>query len=257
MTKRLYLACTLLALLIGTGFTQQRNLTAASDPWPPFVDPASPTEGLAIEVIRAAYATQGYTITVLYMPWARAVAGVAAGIYDLLPTTWKTAERMTSLVFSQPFIYNRIRFIKMKDDSFEFDGISSLDGRVIGVIRGYGYDDAFLNADNYIRVEAADFLTLVNLLLIHRIDLAVEDELVARFIIETNHASALDYLHFAEQALSINPLHLAIGKNNPNHQELLAAFERGMAVIRQNGDFARILEAYRIIDADQAAAADP
>ena len=54
-------------------------ITAAMDPWPPFIDPQHPKEGLGLEVIRAAYKTQGYTVRMEYVPWARAEAGVVDG----------------------------------------------------------------------------------------------------------------------------------------------------------------------------------
>ena len=76
-----------------------KTIVAASDPFPPFVDPNNPTGGLTIEVIRAAYKTQGHDVKVEYVPWARAEAGVASGIYDILPNMWFSEARSKSFLF--------------------------------------------------------------------------------------------------------------------------------------------------------------
>lgn len=227
-------------------FCQARVLTAAADPWPPFVDPASPSEGLTLEIIRAAYRTQGYEIRMYYMPWARAEAGVVAGTYDLLPSTWQTAARHDTLIFSEPYAYNRIKFLKLNTDPFEYNGLESLTGKSIGVIRGYGYDDAFLAARNFTRYEAPDFLSLANMLLAGRIDLTLEDEIVGRVSIANFNPQLLTKLTFTDSALSTKGLHVAIGKRNPRAQELMDAFSRGFALIRSNGEYARIMAKYGI-----------
>lgn len=38
----------------------QKVVTAAADPWPPFVDPENPKEGLSMEIVKEAFKTQGY-----------------------------------------------------------------------------------------------------------------------------------------------------------------------------------------------------
>lgn len=57
-----------LMLMFSFSAFADKTLTAASDPWPPFVDPQHPKEGLSLEIIRAAFQTQGYTIKMEYVP---------------------------------------------------------------------------------------------------------------------------------------------------------------------------------------------
>lgn len=135
-----------------------KTIVAVSDPFPPFVDPNNPTGGLTIEVIRAAYKTQGYDVVVEFVPWARAEAGVESGIYDILPNMWFSESRSKKFLFSNAYVNNTIRFVKRKDDPFVFTGLESLKGKVIGVTRGYAYSDAFKNSKLFQREDANNLL---------------------------------------------------------------------------------------------------
>ncbi len=57
----------------------------------------------ALEIIRAAYKTQGHEVVMEYVPWARAESGVKNGSYDIVPFTWRTDARVKVLLFSTAF----------------------------------------------------------------------------------------------------------------------------------------------------------
>lgn len=100
-------------LLSATGsLTQNKTIVAAADPWPPFVDPSAPQEGLSLEVVRAAFGTQGYTVKMEYVPWANAENKVKEGKYDILPNIWITEERKAYLHYSDPYASNEVKLIK-------------------------------------------------------------------------------------------------------------------------------------------------
>ena len=223
---------------------QGRPVTAVADPWPPYLEEGSAKSGLAADITRAAFATQGYELRVELMPWARAEAGVRSGTYDLLLDTWMTIRRREYLAFSQPYAVSEIKFIKRKGDPFEFMGLNSLRGKTVGTIAGYGYNDAFLDSPLFARDETTDLMSNIRKLLRGRIDLTLEDELVAKSIIAESSPAFLGEIEFTKVALSSNPLYVAPGLANPRHAELIEAFDRGLAAIRENGVYADILERY-------------
>lgn len=218
-------------------------ITAACDPWAPFVDPSEPGEGISLVIIRAAFKTQGYTVEMHYVPWARAEDGVKKGKYDILPPTWMTEARKAFLLFSEPYAVNQIKFIKRADDPFEYEGLESLTGKKIGIVRGYGYGDAFLKADNFVRDEANQFIMNIKKLTSSqkRIDLAIEDEIVARVKIAKEDPELLTKIRFTQNALSTNNLYVASGLANPRHKEIIDAFNKGLAEIKANGTYQEIM----------------
>ena len=223
-----------------------KTIVAASDPYPPFVDPTDPNEGISLVVARAAYKTQGYTVRLEVVPWARAEAFTVDGKYDILPNTWMNEKRKKTLMYSEPYAVNNIKFIKNADDPFEFNGISSLKGKTVGTIRGYGYGDAFQTSTDFIHEDAVDLITNVKKLIGKRFDLTLEDEIVATYIIKKADPSLMSKIKFTENSLSSNNLYVTAGLKNPRCKELIEAFNKGLAEIKANGEFAKIFESYGI-----------
>ncbi len=246
--KKCILAVTMIFLSVVYCGAGEKEISAACDPWPPFVDPGAPREGLSLEIIRAAYATQGYTVKMEYLPWARAEDGVRKGLIDILPPTWITEKRKTYLLFSKPYAVNQIKFIKRMDDPFEYEGIDSLKGKKIGTVRGYGYGDEFLSATHFTREKTNTFINNIRKLThsTRRIDLAIEDEIVARVKIFNADPELLNLVRFTQKPLSSNNLHVASGLANPRHREIIQAFNKGLEAIKSNGTYAKILEKFGI-----------
>ena len=231
-----------------TTWAQERTLIAAADPYPPYVDPQAPGEGLAMEIVRAAYKNQGYTVKLEMMPWVRAEKAVSEGRYDILVDVWRTEARTKELLFSTAYAISKIKFIKRKDNPFEFTGMESLSGKRVGVIRGYGYSDAFNAATHFTRDEVPSMDHNINKLLLKRIDLTLEDENTAKVLIQKLGPKVAQQLDFTANALASNPLYLAAGLKNPRHKEIVEAFNRGLVAIKANGSFLAIEKRYGLVD---------
>ena len=218
------------------------TITAAGDPWPPFLDPDHPQQGVAIAIAREAFKSQGHDLEFTFVPWARAIDGVKTGDYDALIGTWWTEERTAFLKYSEPYLTNQIKFIKRKGDPFEFDGLDSLAGKTVGTVRGYGYGDDFGNADTFTRSPSPRLITNIRKLIHERLDLTLEDELVARSLIGKEDPALMDQIEFTDTALSSQDLHVTSGLANPRHAMVIEAFNKGLETIQENGTFDRILE---------------
>ncbi len=102
-----------------------------------------------------------------------------------------------------------------------------------------------MNDPSFFRPESTDLKQNLQKLQAGRIDLAVEDELVAKSIITEAGMNLADFA-FTNQAISENPLHVTSGKANPRSEELVAAFNKGLAEIKANGTFDKLLADYGI-----------
>jgi len=244
MVRRILLALLVVILSAGFCFAETKTITAASDPWPPFMDPNSPTQGLAMEIVRAAFATQGYEVTMEFMPWARAEDKVKEGEIDILPNTWTTDKRKEYLLFSDPYATNDVKFIKRKGDPFEYDGLDSLAGKTVGIVRGYGYPEEFIKSDGFKRDEATESLTNVKKLVVGRIDLTLEDRIVLIDLLKKKEPKFLEEVEFTKNALTSQTLSVTCGLKNPRCHEIIEAFNKGLAEIKANGKFDEIMKKY-------------
>ncbi len=230
-----------LGLLLLSFSLHAEKIIAAGDPWPPFLDPNQAKKGIIVEIATAAFASQGYELEMHFVPWARAIKGVKNAQYDLLLATWITEERKNFLKFSDTYLSNNLRFIKRKGDKFEYAGIPSLTGKSLGVVRDYGYGDDLLTATNFRRPETKDFISNVRKLVAGRIDLAIEDEIVAKAIILKEQPELMDKIEFVTTPYSTETLHVASGLANAKHQEFIHAFNKGLIEIKNSGEFDRII----------------
>lgn len=237
---RKLLAC--FALLFGSATLHAQTITAAGDPWPPFLDPDHPQQGVAMEIVKAAFASQGHELKFNFVPWQRALDGVREGEYDVLVGAWKTQEREAFLKYSQPYLFNDVKFIKKKGSDFQYSGLESLTGKTVGTVRGYGYGDAFEQASNFKREEAANLMPSILKVIGGRIDLTLEDEVVAKSLISKENPGALEQIEFLSPPLSSNGLHVASGLKNPRNGEIIEAFDKGLQAIKADGTFDAILQ---------------
>lgn len=244
MRRRGFTAVIFLILWCFSASSAERVVTAASDPWPPFTDPDHTNQGLSLEIVRAALGTEGYEVTMRFMPWARAEEGARQGVYDIVPNAWMTAERERFFFFSEPYVENRIVFIRRKGEPFKYDGLESLKGFVVGVIRGYGYEESFLQASGFVREEASDFLTNIRKLLAGRIDMTLEDEMVARRLLADGEGEYAERIEFVAEPLVVKKLYVVCGLSNPRHREIIEAFNRGLRSIRADGTYDKIIFSY-------------
>lgn len=242
--KKLVLLMIAIILFVALSIAQAKIVTSSCDPWPPFVDPDHPKLGLSIEIVREAFKTQGYKLKHEFKPWARAEDGVKKGKYDILPNTWKTDKRLKYLKYSNPYATNKIKFVSRKGDTFEYKGLKSLKGKKIGVIRGYGYGDVFMKARGYKLYPLADFIQNVKKLNLKRIDLTLEDEIVARNLISKKDPELIKGIRFTKNALSSNDLYVTCGLANPRHKEIINAFNKGLKKIKANGTLKKIFKSY-------------
>ncbi|OZG74381.1 hypothetical protein BTA51_05060 [Hahella sp. CCB-MM4] len=239
MAKRILL---IILSLFATLANAEQLLVGAEHSWPPFIGRDLKKEGLATEIVRQALKTQGYEFQMKWLPWNRAIQGVSDLKYDVVPGAWYTDERNKEFIFSDPYLSNRIVFIKRVDDPFEYEGLESLTGKNIGTIKEYGYLESFMTADSFSRKEARRLYINLLRLTQKKIDLALEDEIVARSIIREQASSLKDDITFTQNALSTNDLHLIISRKHPKGQEIIKAFNQGLATIKNNGTYDRIFE---------------
>ena len=220
-----------------------KTITAAVPTWAPCVQAGEEMLGVSVEIVTEAFKTQGYRVDLKLMPWSRSLEELKSGRVDSSVAVWFTEERSTFLAYSEPYLENAVKFIKRRNDDFEYNGIESLNGKTVGVIRNYGYGDEFLNAKSFRKPASNDFVSNAKKLSAKRIDLTIEDELVAKYELAKAGFKVEDF-SFTKNALSVNPLYMTVSLSIPQHAEYIEAFNKGLVEIRANGTYDEIMVRY-------------
>ena len=228
------------ALLLPLYAAAEPPLRLVADPWPPFNDATLLNNGLASDLVATALSRAGYSTRYVQVPWERALQGVEKGTYDVLISAWFNKERAAFGYYSRPYLTNRIRFLRRKGSQIEFQQLSDLYPPSIAVVRGYAYSREFDLDSRLNKIGVVGFEVGARMLLAQRVQLTLEDELVARYHLGRSLAEVGHRLEFLAQPLSERGLHILVSRRHPEHQQIAEAFNQSIEAMRVDGSYAEI-----------------
>ncbi|WP_095052573.1 ABC transporter substrate-binding protein [Pseudomonas sp. Irchel s3b2] len=239
---RLHRAFALIGLLLLTQSVAAQKLRLVADAWPPFTDATLVKGGLATDIVSTALARAGYASDFEQVPWARALFGIGEGRYDVLVNAWYTDERTKLGQFSGEYLLNRVRFLKRKDTPIEFSNLQQLHTYPIAVVRGYAYSQAFDDDMSLQKVPVHNFAMAVRMVAADRVKLTLEDEFVARYYLARESSKVRNAVEFLPKPLSENSLHILVSLKNPQHEQIVAGFDREIAAMKADGSYEKLLK---------------
>lgn len=234
----------LLAMLFVAYPAQADKLRLVADAWPPFTDINMANGGLATALVTTAFRRAGFASEFEQVPWARALMGVGEGRYDVLINAWYNDSRTLIGQFSAGYLSNRIRLLKRKGEQVTYEALSDLHSYPIAVVRDYAYSADFDNDQKLQKVPVRSFSVAVGMLAAGRVDLALEDEYVARYYLQREPAEVRDKVEFYGKPVSENSLHILVSLKNPRHREITAAFDQAIVAMKADGSYAALLKQY-------------
>lgn len=239
--RPLLCALGLLGMLLAAPAFGLDRLRLVADNWPPFTDSAMPGGGLATSLVTTALARAGYASGYEEVPWARALMGIGEGRYDVLISAWYNDARKQIGQFSKGYLSNRIRLLKRKDDTLSYENQGDLFPYSIAVVRDYAYSPAFDSDTRLNKVAVRNFSTAVRMLAAGRVNLAVEDEYVARYNLQREPQAVREGVTLVGPPLAENTLHILVSLKHPDHQQIVERFEQAIAAMKADGSYARLM----------------
>jgi len=233
----------LLSSLVQANETQ--TLRMVSNQWPPYVDSSLVGQGLAIEIVTKALQKKGYQSTLTIDSWPRALEGVEIGVFDATCAIWKTPEREQDLLFSEPYLKNKISFLKKKNLSINYHQLSDLQGFIIGVLRGYAYNDEFTQSRGLMKVPENYVIQNLQKLNQGAIELTLGDERVINHVLKQYLPKQMHTFEFLSPALAYKDLYFAVSKSNKNAQVIIDDFNAALKEMQQDGSYDQIISHYQ------------
>ncbi|WP_460045900.1 substrate-binding periplasmic protein [Pseudomonas sp. S2_H01] len=240
--SRLLRAVGLLGLLLIAQDALAQKLRLAGDAWAPYADVSLLNGGLSTDLIRTALGRAGYTTEYEQVPWARAIHGASEGRYDILINAWYSEDRTRIGQFSGEYLINRLRFLKRKTSTIDYQNLTQLHPYSIAVVRSYAYSPAFDSDADLKKVLVASFSTAVRMLAAGRVELTVEDEYAARFALSREPDEVRDSVEFLPKSLSENSLHILVSLKNPDHEKIVADFDKAIAAMKADGTYDKLFK---------------
>ncbi len=242
MKKLKYFTFLFLSLLVFQ--VQAQKVSLVANIWPPYVDSALADDGLAMKIVKTALKRAGYTPELRIEQWKKVLEGSKLGIYDLVGAVWKTGARQKKLLYSNSYLTNNIILVTNSHNKIEFNSLNDLQGILVGVLKGYEYDSKFMKDPKILKFKA-NRLTQ-NLISVQqgKLDVAVADRRLALYELKHFMGNNRADFRFLAKPLSSRKLYVAAPKENPESQTLIAKFNQGLAAIKKDGTYQKILDEY-------------
>ncbi|MAD89916.1 MAG: hypothetical protein CMK64_09455 [Pseudoalteromonas sp.] len=230
----------LLLTLLLSGACYAKQLTIAIGEYPPFSGKKLEQQGIVPRIIRAAFASEGYMVKFVFMPWGRSFKAAKSGRYDAAAYWFCTPKRKQDFYCSEPLYYEATYFYFNKRKPLEtWSSLEDLQGFNIGATTGYSYTAQFwqLAKQKKLKVDSvtSDLQNLKKLVK-GRIDLFPMATIPASHLIKQHFSrEEAEQIAFNSKPLLTQSSHLLFLKKNANSKHLLASFNRGLENIKRSG----------------------
>jgi len=231
----------LLILLAASLFSlAQANepLVLANDAWPPFIIEGS-QQGTSEMLVCQALERSGWPCSVDVKDWEDVLNEARIGAIDGIAAAWRDSEREQYLLFSEPYLTNRIVPVVSSKDPVAIKSIADLAGLRVALVSNYAYgDDITAAVPNFEAVPAKNSHEAIGLVRDGRADAALVDELVAR---DEQDNSLMEGLVAANAVLAFRDLHFAVSRQHPLAEVIIDDFQRAYKLMLADGTVNEIL----------------
>jgi ABC-type amino acid transport substrate-binding protein len=210
-------------------FAQAAPLNLVSTAWSPFTNaPGQPR--FALDLVEAALGRFGLTANTAIVDAADFTTALLNGPYDGSAAAWKDAERERTLIFSQPYLENRLVLVGQRGANVSAKTLADLKGARVALVQGYSYGDAIGIAGPILVGSRSEEDSLARLLK-GEVDYTLMDELVVQYIVSNYPKESGTRLQIGSTPLVTRELYFAIRRSRPDGESIISRFNaqlRGM-----------------------------
>jgi polar amino acid transport system substrate-binding protein len=226
------LSCAPIPLVL---LAQTTPLLLVSTAWPPFTNAAGQTR-LALDLVEAALGRIALPSKTAIVSAAEFTPALLSGRFDGSAAVWKDPERERVLIFSQPYLENRLVLVGRHGADVSAKAPSALAGKRIAIVEGYSYGDTLDRSGAIIQRSRSEEDSLARLLR-SDVDYTLMDDLVVQYIVNTYPKESGTRLEIGSTPLLTRSLHFAVRRTRVDAESIVARFNaqiRGMIAYRTN-----------------------
>jgi polar amino acid transport system substrate-binding protein len=218
---------------------QTPTLRLVSTAWSPFTNDAGRPR-LALDLVEAALGRVGVSTRTEMVSPVEFTPALLSSRFDGSAAAWKDAEREKALIFSLPYLENRLILVGRRGSDVSASTLAALKGSRVAIVEGYAYGEAIDNAGPVFVRTPTDEESLARLLK-GAVDYTVMDELVVRYIASNYPKEAQSRLAFGTTPVLTRPLFFALRRDFPNAESIVARFNAEIRAMITDRTYHRIL----------------
>lgn len=231
---RLVLACAFLAAAFARAAPAPLRL--GGDKWPPFTEDEGKARD-AINLVESALLRSGLQSQFTIVNWNNVMKQLDAGQLDGAVAMWRSPEREKFMLFSRPYLENRLVLVSRKGQDVSAGSIAELAGKRLAITDGYAYGDALTVAPNVRLLHLENDAKCLEAVLARRADYLLLDELMVRHLFDEYPDKAQRLLSVGSAPLIIRPLHFTLRKSVPRAQQIIDAFDHSVDGMVADGTY--------------------
>ncbi len=182
----------------------------------------------------------------LFYPWARALFLARKGKVNGIATAWYSEERNKDFLFSNPFLINRLSFLKRRDKDITWNTYEDLSPYTIAQVNQAVVSEEFEKADYLKKHQVPSVTTALKLLVSGRVDLFGDDEINIMETMKKNLPEGLELVDFVAKPIVTNKLYFMASRSRSDHIEMIKTFNAGLAKIMADGTYQNILHKHQM-----------
>jgi polar amino acid transport system substrate-binding protein len=212
------------------------KLRLVSSRFPPFTDTPEGTH-LALDLVASALARVGYEASTQIVPAASLDSELREGRFDGSAALWLSEERQEFLLYSNPYLENRLLLVGPKGSAVSAQSLLELKGKKVGVVEGYAYGDEIEASKDPVLVRGVSTEENLRSLLRGELDYVLAEALTVHHLLEHSPKQARERLEVSPHALVRRSLHLAVRKDYPDAQAIIERFNQELKGMLHEGAY--------------------
>jgi len=255
-----------LLILALSGYAAEKHVSLVTSVWEPYVMPKNiSSRGYAYDVVKKAFESAGYEVSIQVLPWNEAWKMAKEGKADALFPEYESDENLGYFAYSHPFLAGPVVLYKRVDNKYiqiaeTEKNLSSVFDKLkpyrFGVVSGYANVPAFdVHKEEFKRKYVGDDKANLEQLYAGEVDVILIDKLNAQYILR--YMLPKEYSQQLQQVgpvLANNNIYVVFSKAVPNRDILLKDFNQGLKMLQKDKVTNQIMREYiyEFIDKDAA-----
>ncbi len=222
-------------------YGQDAQLRLASDVYPPFTDKPG-NQAFALELVHEALERSSVEAESDILDFGEVLEMINERKYDGSAALWKSKDRESYLLYSEPYLENRLVLVGRAGSDVSASSLSELKNKRVSIVSGYAYGSSIYTTPGVIILPGKSDQDNLETLLEGRTDYMLVDELLIKYLLEYQHQEVKKYLAVGSKAIMKQPLYLAILRSYPNAEMIVSEFNNKIIDMIADGTYNEILE---------------
>jgi polar amino acid transport system substrate-binding protein len=234
---------------IGPATPSAAPLRLATGELPPYATASRPDQGIALDIVRRAFAQSGIDVQYTFKPWTRSLEEARAGQWDGTAYWGRNPQRDKGFLISDNVLTEQWVLVyrdKPGTPALEWNELRDLAGLRMGAVPSYTYTPEFwaLQKEGALNVAmAVDDLANLRLLLAGRIDVVpiernVACDLMRTYLLPDEAAQLRAHPRWLTREFTT---HLMLSARLPKSTERMRAFNEGLRKLKRSKEYTAML----------------